>query len=168
MENDYKIQRKKLIEKTQEKDPQFKDARKFILAMCRTFLITRLMFVVIETTLTMSAGLELSSCMINWFSLLVGLAFMFLIYNGSKPLVYLATMGGFISLIQFVAQIYIIQFAIETANTSLIFYYIAFAITVLAQIITMISILIKKACKGYFTTISEINNKLLLQNQKKL
>ena len=159
MSNELNPTREMLVQEAIKREPRITEARKFIFKICALFLIARVVFVIVETAFILDRGLSISVCSMNYMLLVVGALFALAIYKeGAKAFVYLAMIGGIVSILNVLGADVISNLKIGDAFYKVYVFVLIGAM--LIQIASMLLIILNKDCKVYFSEMSRINKEV--------
>jgi hypothetical protein len=162
MSNEIRNKLDALIQKAIEDNPRINDAKKFIYIVCAVFLASRFIFLIVKTTYVLNKGLHISSCLLNYFLLAVGVLFAFgICKQGIKALAYLVVAGGLLTLLNLFRSNFISNLRI--GDTFYNVYVITLIVAMSIQIISMLLIIFNSDCKKYFDEITKINSVVIKQ-----
>ena len=165
MTNEIKYQRDAMVQEAIANDPRIEKAKKFIMKLCIVFLAARLIFLIVETAFVLSRGLPVSSCVLNYVLLAVGLLFALGLYKqGTKALAYLAIAGGVLTIVNLLKGNFISNLQIGDVFYNI--YAITLVVAMLIQIASMLLMLLNDSCKKYFSEMERINKTIMEQNNR--
>ena len=168
MEKNIKEKRVALIKEYEEKNSDSFVRRKVIFGLLSAMVATRLIYVVLNFIYSVVYKLDIPNTgyFMMVLTIVVAYVFSFFIYQaGIKPATYLALFGGILSLISIYNNA---VFMLDASDIFLSVINIAFIVTILIQIFTMLFIIFDKKCKLYMDTMSEIQKTLtkLIKNNE--
>ena len=153
MTNEQQVKREELFQEAMERSPQIIKGRKIIINMCVIFLISRVILLIADIVFTLTEGLPIIFCTMNFASTGFALFFAICIYKGANEFAYLPILGGAWSII----NLYWGSLPLFINHNIYKYFVIIIVVISLVQIICMLFILLNNSCKYYFYEILNIN-----------
>ena len=159
MANLLKEQKKELLTKAFDENPDLAKGKKLCGIVVLLWILTRALHLAAELVLAFTIDIAILSAT-NIAALVIVILFSIGIYNGTKAFAILPIIGGAIMTLQiFTAEIYTMLG--PDYLTSARVYAILFILASVAQLILPIILLVSNSSKQYFNTVQTINKELL-------
>lgn len=164
--NSTKLYRNDLIKQASAENPDFLKQRKLIGIYMIVFIASRVLFSIIETVFCLSREISISNCILNYVLILVASSFAVIIYNGTKPLLYLLIVGSVFTPFKLLTNAEVIE-NLKQGDSFYNFYIYSLLFVSLIQLVVCICILVNKKANIYFSKAEQINKDILAMNKGK-
>ena len=159
MANLLKEQKKELLTKAFDENPDLAKGKKLCGIVVLLWILTRALHLAAELVLAFTIDIAILSAT-NIAALVIVILFSIGIYNGTKAFAILPIIGGAIMTLQiFTAEIYTMLGSDYLTIARV--YAILFILASVAQLILPIILLVSNSSKQYFNTVQTINKELL-------